>query len=102
MLIDIVFKERRVPWQSQLAFGPNLHDHYVDLRPRTYRLFVLQPSLNLVQYYRRRRTGRRNMFPITNLQRNKCAVSPRAEVVRSLPVCRLQQKYKRGLMRKLG
>jgi hypothetical protein len=42
------------------SFEAQCAKHYVELHLRTYRLFVLQPELNLIQYCRRRETGRRN------------------------------------------
>jgi hypothetical protein len=49
-----------VPSLLQQALEPNVHEHYVELHLRTYRLFVLQPELNLIQYCRRREIGGRN------------------------------------------
>ncbi len=34
-----------MPLLFQQALEPNVHEHYVDLHLRTYRLFVLQPEL---------------------------------------------------------
>jgi hypothetical protein len=48
MLIHIDFPRRDMPLLQQ-ALGPNVHEHYVELRLRTYRLFVLRPELNLIQ-----------------------------------------------------
>jgi hypothetical protein len=59
MLIYTGFPGRGVPSLRQ-ALEPNVHEHYVELRVRTYRLFALQPELNLIQYCRRRKRGRRN------------------------------------------
>lgn len=42
MLIHIAFAGRGVPSLLQQALKPNAHEHYVELRLRTYRLFVLQ------------------------------------------------------------
>jgi hypothetical protein len=58
MLIRIDFPRRSVLSLLQQVVGPNVHEHYVELRPRTYRLFVLQPELNLIQCRRRRKRGR--------------------------------------------
>ena len=60
MLIHIGFPGRGVPSLLQQALEPNMHEHYVELRLRTYRLFILEPGLNLIQYCRRRETDRRN------------------------------------------
>jgi hypothetical protein len=81
MLIHIGFPRRDVPSLLQQALGPNVHEHYVELRLRTYRLFVLQPELNLIQILS---SQEKETAAITlsnaNLQRGRCAVSPRADV----------------------
>jgi len=65
----------------QEALGPNVHEHYVELHLRTYRLFVLQTELNLIQMFG---VAGKAAAAITlsnpNLQRERCAVSLRADV----------------------
>jgi hypothetical protein len=60
MLIHSGVLGRVVPPLFQQALEPNVHEHYVELHRRTYRLFVLQTELILIQYCRRREIDRRN------------------------------------------
>ena len=72
--------------QFQQVLEPNADEHYVELRLRTYRLFVLQTELILIQCVRRREDGRRNYaFECESAERERCAISPRAVVGKFSP-----------------